>query len=331
MTIGFAATLLRADGASAFLLAADCRYSARRSSTDTGIKTHALDRTTGAVVAGDALSVASAVEMTKGIADDHNRMQPESPINFYSTVRLFAFFLDQIEKQSPWSEGSEVALAGRLTNGMPALAKVVTRPTKPSEVHIYAHKVPGSLFLFAGQREGKEQIFAAVGQALKAGGDDWINRAIGTIAYLCEHEGERTIGGGPAVAICPQQGVLYWPFLVMNNRTFLRGFDVSAACPPSPQFEGDERVHVHYDQNWHAAVDQYRTEPSVKVDAGFFSKSWLVEKWVPPSDAFSWKNDPGELVHSPDLSVAPEAIGIVRPGEVSWTLHAEGEDGRATR
>lgn len=322
MTIGFAATLLREDGASSFLIAADCRYSADNSFTDTGVKTHALDLTTGAVVAGNALSVASAVEMTRGIADDHNRIQPKSPINFYSTVRLFAYFLDQIEKQSPWSRGCEVALAGRLTNGMPALAKVITRPARPSEVHIYAHKAPGSLFLFVGQREGKEQIFAAVGQALKVGGDDWINRAIGTIAYLCEHEGEHTIGGAPSVALCPHQGVLHWPFVVMNNRTFLRGFDISAACPPSPHFEDDQRLHIHYEQNWHAVVDRYRNEPPVKLDGGFLSKSWLVEAWTPPADAFNWKIDPDELVSSPNLSIPPEIIGVVRPGEVSWTLHA---------
>lgn len=135
MTIGFAATRLSPDSAG-FLLAADCRYSTPRAFTDTGIKTHALDRTTGAVVAGNALSVASAVEPTRGIADDHNRMQPEKRINFHSTVRLFSFFLDQIERKSPWSEGCEVALTGFLSNGTPALAKVFTGRSRRAEAHI---------------------------------------------------------------------------------------------------------------------------------------------------------------------------------------------------
>ena len=156
MTIGFAATTLSQTDAS-LLLAADCRYSTANAATDTAIKTYALDRTTGAVVAGNALSVASAVELTRGIADDHNRLSPNLPINFYSTVRLFAFFLDQIEQRSPWSEGSEVVLGGFLSNGMPALAKVYTGPSRRAEVHLYSHSHSGSLMLFVGQRDGKEQ------------------------------------------------------------------------------------------------------------------------------------------------------------------------------
>jgi len=323
MTIGFAATILRGDGSWAFLLAADCRYSTSQSFTDTGIKTHALDRTTGAVVAGNALSVASAVEMTRGIADDHNRLQPQAPINFYSTVRLFAYFLNRIEQESPWSQGCEVALVGRLSNGMPAIAKVTTRPSAKAEVHIYAHKVPGSLFLFVGQREGKEQIFLAVRRAFESGRGDWLERAVGTIAYLCEHNGQSTIGGSPAVAVCSFPGVLHWPILVMDNRTYLRGFDITSTSPPSPAFEGDQRIHLHYDQAWHAAVDQCRTEPAIKLDASFVSKSWLVEDWVPPVDAFSWKHEPDVFQHRPDLSADPEFVGIVRPDEVTWTHAAE--------
>jgi hypothetical protein len=65
MTIGFAATHLNRHGAS-FLIAADCRYSGDVAVTDTAIKTHSLGRATGAVVAGDGLSVATAVELTRG-------------------------------------------------------------------------------------------------------------------------------------------------------------------------------------------------------------------------------------------------------------------------
>lgn len=322
MTIGFAATHLTRDSA-ALLLAADCRYSTASAATDTGIKTHALDRTTGAVVAGNALSVASAVELTRGIADDHNRLQPDKPINFYSTVRLFSFFLDQIEQKSPWSEGCEVVLTGFLSNGTPALAKVWTGPRRRAEVHVYAPRFTGSLFLFVGQRDGKEQIFSSVGQALQEGGQHWVQRAVGTIAYLCEHEGERTIGGAPAVAICTRNEVMHWPIVVMGNRTYLRGFDVTEMAPASPPFAGDQRLHVQYDQPWHARVDQNRIDVAVRRDEGFVSVSWYVDAWVPSSDAFNWKLEPEVFRELPDLTSPPQYVGITRPGEVAWTQSQE--------
>lgn len=322
MTIGFAATHLTKDSA-ALLLAADCRYSVASATADTGIKTHALDRTTGAVVAGNALSVASAVELTRGIADDHNRHQPDKPINFYSTVRLFSFFLNQIEQKSPWSQGCEVVLTGFLSNGMPALAKVLTEPSRRTVTHIYAPKFAGSLFLFVGQREGKEQIFSSVGRALREGGHHWVQRAIGTIAYLCEHEGERTIGGAPSAAVGSRDEPMHWPILVMGNRTYLRGFDVTAMVPASPPVTGDDRIHVPYDQAWHASVDQDRIEVATKLDEGFLSVSKYVDDWVPSSDAFEWKVDPEALRGLPDLTSPPQYLGIVRPGEVSWTQSQE--------
>jgi len=322
MTIGFAATHLTQDSA-ALLLAADCRYSTASDTTDTAIKTYALDRTTGAVVAGNALSVASAIELTRGIADDHNRLQPDKPINFYSTVRLFSFFLDQIEQRSPWSKGCEVVLTGFLSNGTPALAKVRTWPSRRAEVHIYAPRFTGSLFLFVGQREGKEQIISSVGQALREGGQHWVRRAVGTIAYLCEHEGEPTIGGAPSVAVCSRDQPMHWPIVVMGNRTYLRGFDVTAMGPVSPPSAGDERLHVPYDQAWHASVDQNRIEAAVKPDEGFVSVSWYVDAWVPPSDAFNWKVDPEVFGVLPDLTSPPQNVGIVRPEEISWTQPQE--------
>jgi hypothetical protein len=322
MTIGFAAAHLTQDGAS-LLLAADCRYSSAGAATDTGIKTYALDQTTGAVVAGNALSVASAVELTRGIANDHNRLQPDKPINFYSTVRLFSFFLDQIEQKSPWSAGCEVVLTGFLSNGMPALAKVWTGPQRRAEVHIYAPRFAGSLFMLVGQRDGKEQIFSSVTQAFLEKSQHWVERAVGAIAYLCEHEGERSIGGAPAVALCNRNEAMYWPVVVMGDRTYLRGFDVTAMTPASPYFDGDQRIHVRYDQAWHARVDQNRAEVPVNLDEGFVSVSWYVDVWVPPSDAFNWKLEPKILMEMPDLTSPSTCLGIVRPGEVTSTKPQE--------
>ncbi|MBI3202062.1 MAG: hypothetical protein HYZ29_11010 [Myxococcales bacterium] len=322
MTIGFAATSLTQTGAS-LLLAADCRYSIASDATDTGIKTHALDRSTGAVVAGNALSVASAVELTRGIAHDHNRLKPDLPINFYSTVRLFAFFLDQIERRSPWSNGSEVVLVGFLSNGVPALAKVFTGPSRRAEVHLYSHRHSGSLMLFVGQRDGKEQIVSSVRRALQDGGPHWVERAVGAIAYLCEHEGEHAIGGAPSVAICRRGGVLHWPVVVMGDQTFLRGFDITPMAPPFAPVAGDERLHIRYDQGWHAGADQSRVPTRVRVDDGFCAVSRYVDIWSPAPDAFNWKVDPAALLEPPDLASPPHHVAITRPGEMSLTRETE--------
>ncbi len=85
MTIGLAVTCFYQGNAS-FLLAADTRHSHAAGSADMTMKTYALGGQVGAVAVGNVLSVASAADLTRGVADDHNQLQPETPINFYSTV-----------------------------------------------------------------------------------------------------------------------------------------------------------------------------------------------------------------------------------------------------
>jgi hypothetical protein len=220
VTIGFVATHL-ASGQASFLPAADCRYRIGRATADMAIKTYSLGSRSGAVAAGSALSVSTAAELTRGIAEDHNRSTPDTPINFYSVVRLFSFFLNQTESANPCSEGCEVALAGFWSNGNPAIAKIGTKPSCKTEVHVYAPKQPGSLIVMVGQRDAKEQIFSAICRAFAETGSNWIERAVSTIAYLCEHEGERTIGGAPSVAVCANDGTLYWPFVELDGKTYL--------------------------------------------------------------------------------------------------------------
>jgi len=88
VTIGFASTYLTKDHA-AFLIAADARHSFGTMNADMAIKTYSLGSRVGAVAAGSSLSALTAAELTRGIADDHDRLSPEQPIGFYSTVRLF--------------------------------------------------------------------------------------------------------------------------------------------------------------------------------------------------------------------------------------------------
>jgi hypothetical protein len=311
VTIGFALTLLTQDQA-AFLIAADARYSFLEESADIAIKTYSLGSRVGAVAAGSALSAFTAAEMVRGIADDHDRLSPQLPISFYSTVRLFSFFLDKIEKANRWSKGCEVVMAGFLANGSPALAKVLTRASEKTEVHCWAPKRPGSLVAMVGQPNAKEQIAAAMSRTFEESGR-WIERATATILYLSKHDGEPTIGGGPGVAVCHRQGVLHWPFVIADGRTYLRGFDVTESAKVSG---GEGVVQLSYDEPWHSQTDQDGLSAPVRRDEGSLWLSKYVEDWVLPRELFDWKVDPEALRPPPDLSLPPSVVVIVRPGEL---------------
>jgi len=319
MTIGFAATHLDSNGAF-FLLAADSRCSTAQASADMVIKTYSLGGRTGAVAAGSALSVATAAELTRGVVDDHNRLTPTAPVNFYSTVRLFSSFLSRIERANPWSTGCEVALAGFLSNGSPALAKVSTSPHEKAIAHMYAHKQPGSLVVLVGQPGAKHQICAALEQAFGEPGPHWIQRAVATIQYLCQHEAERTIGGAPSVATCTRDGPVQWPFVVVDGKTYLRGFDVSASIPSSVTPRPDDGVlYLAYEQAWHSAADRAAREVTPKLDEGFVGMSRYVDDWVLASELFAWKVDPEAFGPTPDLTLTPAVVVIAVPGELPGT------------
>ncbi|HEX4334531.1 MAG TPA: hypothetical protein VH062_01385 [Polyangiaceae bacterium] len=322
MTIGFVATHL-GSGEASFLLAADCRLSFGHAKANVGIKTYALGPRVGAVAAGNALSASTAAELTRGISEDHDRAEPDKRINFYSTVRLYAYLLNRVELDNPWSDGCEVAIAGFLSNGTPALAKVTTAPSRRAEVHLYAPKRFGSLILMVGRADAKEQIFGAIARDLRESGARWIAKAVGTIAYLCEHEGERTIGGAPSVAVCSQAGPVYWPLVVDGDRTYLRGLDITEYAPASKPFPGDDRLHLQYDQTWHSQVDRDRGLRPMRVDEGFIGLSHYVDEWLSLKDIFEWRVDPDAFALAPDPTLPPEYVAIVQPGELSGFLVLE--------
>ena len=73
MTIGFASTHLN-PGEAAFLLVADCRFSAAgETATDRGLKTLSSGRQTGAVAEGHVLTMITSAAMSRGFAADHER------------------------------------------------------------------------------------------------------------------------------------------------------------------------------------------------------------------------------------------------------------------
>jgi hypothetical protein len=314
VTIGFAATFLE-NGQAAFLVAADSRYSAAGETADMALKTYSLGRRAGAVAAGSALSVSAAAEVTRAIADDHEKLSPNLPISFYSTTRLFSFFLDRAEAANPWSQGSEVVIAGFLANGSPALAKVITRRNERTEVHCYAPKQRGFLVAMVGQSKAKEQIASAVSRAFVEARQHWIERAAATIWYLSKHEGMAAIGGAPSIAVCSRGKDLYWPFVVVDGRTYLRGFDVTEGCP-NPT--GENVFHIIYDENWHSDREERPSEPNVRLDQGFLWLSRFVDDWVRPNELFEWKVDHESLTPAPDLGAPPSVVVIVRRGEVPW-------------
>jgi hypothetical protein len=297
------------------LLAADARYSVGSEKTDAGIKTYSLGSRVGAVAAGNALSAFTAAELARGIADDHDRLSPEKPISFYSTVRLFSFLLDKVERTNPWRPGCEVVLAGFLANGSPALAKVRTRASEKTVVDCWAPKQPGSLIAMVGQPSAKEQVAASISRMFLESGH-WVERAAATIPYLSKHEGEPAIGGGLAVAVCQREGVLHWPFVVVEGRAYLRGFDVTESVRFSLQGGAEGVLYVRYDEAWHAKTDQERPGLAHRRDEGFLGMSRYLEDWVRPEELFDWKVDPEALWASPDLGLPPSVVIVVRPDEM---------------
>jgi hypothetical protein len=316
MTIGFAVTYLE-NGEASFVVAADCRYSTGAQAMDVALKTFALGRQTGAVAAGNALSVVTAAEVTRAIAEDHDRHQPDAPINFYSTVRLFSFFLDRSDRENPWSRGSEVALVGFLENGSPALAKVRTRLGERTEVYIYAPKQQGSLVMMVGQKDAQKQVAAAITRTLAERRNDWASRAASTIWYLSKHEGEPTIGGGLTLAACERGRNIYWPFVTVDGRTYVRGFDITETVP-NPQ--GTDVARLTYDESWHAETDHARPPGKVKVrvNSGCHTLVKAVDTWVKPTDLFRWNLTPAELSHGLDPEAPSSVLVVLHQADGLW-------------
>jgi hypothetical protein len=310
MTIGFAATLV-VDGRCSFIMVADSRASAEDQKSDLALKTYSLDQRVGAVGAGNAVSCITAIEITRDIVADHNRLQPDKPINFYSTVRLFAYFLDKADGDRAWSAGSEVVLVGFLSNGNPAMAKIITRPGEKTEAYLVAQTQPGALVMMVGKSDAKAQIAAALNESFAAPGLGWADRAAGTIWYLCQHDGEPNIGGGLSVGVCPADEVMYWPVVGVGDRTFLRGIEMTGVVAPTAR-----SLTLTYDESWHAGVDQERQVVPQKMDVGFVGVAHHVERWVLPAELFDWKIDPTALstALNPGLPAATVLVG--RPGEI---------------
>jgi len=144
-------------------------------------------------------------------------------------------------------------------------------------------------------------------------------RELSAVYYLIQHQGEPTIGGGLSVATCTGSGFLEWPFVVVDGRTFLRGFDVTAIVPPSTgATPADGRIHLEYEEEWHSFADLEGSGLPQRQDDGFLGLSLYLDEWVKPAEVFEWKVDSPALAGPPDLALAHSVVVIVRPNE----LHA---------
>lgn len=314
MTIGIAITYLDHEKRT-FFLAGDSRGSTDDDHTDFVIKTYALGERCGAIGAGHALSFAAAAEMTRGVAEDANRLSPDKPINFYSTVRLFAYWLNKLDGSKGWSRGCEVAIAGFLESGQPCIAKVVTTPERPTEVFFYTHVHPGALVVLVGNTDAKRVLCRCIYRALVSA-EDWLSRVCSTIWYLNEHESNTMskIGGGVAIAVCPTQSRMVWPLVYVEGRAFLRGLEVTGLVSPEPP---EDAVVLNYDQTWHSVTDQHGVEPPMRDSVSCASLTTTTDGWIKPEHVFTkWTHDHEALQKLADVSLPKHNLIIVRPGEL---------------
>ena len=306
MTIGFAATIEVPGRGWGWVLAADSRTSLPDAQADIGMKTYSIGERVGAVGAGNALSCATAIDMTR----ETTAASRGQPRGFFNIVRAFAFFLDAVERERIWSDGCEVVLAGFLENGNPALAKIVSAPGRDTAVFVLAQTQPGVLLTLVGQSDAKEQIVSAMVRSLTERVETWMARAAGTIWYLCRHEGERTIGGGISLMACAPGEPAYWPFVEVDGKRYWRGMDITG--DPS---EGDV-VELQYDESWHARVDENRTLPPQREGTGYVCVADCARNIVNASSLFELVHDPPELASAFD-AVRPAAVVIAgRHGEM---------------
>jgi hypothetical protein len=109
---------------------------------------------------------------------------------------------------------------------------------------------------------------------------------------------------------------LQWPFVFVEQRVYLRGFDVTDSAQIPPDTNSPTVLRIGYDEAWHSDTDRERPQAAVRRDEGFLGLVKYVDDWVPPRELFEWKLDPDLLRPPPDLSLPASVIVIVRPGEI---------------
>jgi hypothetical protein len=207
-------------------------------------------------------------------------------------------------------------LAGFLRNGSPSAARVISKPHERTQVYIYAPVRRGSMIVMVGQPDAKEQLWSALHRVFAESPGRWFEKLAGTIHYLCKHEGVRSIGGAPSIAVCSIDETMFWPFISVDSRLYYRGLDVTA-CDFRP--EGRNLVAIEYDEGWHAVNDQERRPGAVRRDEGFVDLSCYLEDIIQPSNIFKWADrDPKRLEGVPDPEAPAGVNVIIRPGDLSW-------------
>lgn len=262
MTIAVAITLAVPGGPSRFILATDTRTTLRSEDpalgdrADDAIKSFALGEKIGAVWSGDGPVVLEAAEAARSIATMHevNARQhglSAAPLDFFNTVRLFAYFFDRLYQKRSWVRTTDAIVAGFWRDGTPALALLNAHREQDTRVAFYCHGTAGSLLATTGPDVACARIVESVSHCSLKGESEWTSRVLGAVFHNIDHGAETTIGGTLSVAYCQFDSPMFWPWVSYRGRRFLRGFDLTDAVPILPP----TALRVDYDQSWHASAE----------------------------------------------------------------------------
>ena len=271
------------------LVAADTRLSSAQTTlTDAGIKTYELGGRTVMVAAGHALPVLSAAEIVRAIVENHNRREPSRRMSFYDTCRLLAFFLKRSAEQPGWA--CEVIIAGFLSSGTPALARVIVSPDR-NRVAFFQPEQEGFIAIPVGDFTGKRLLLRGL-MAAKRENRSLVASGVGLLWYMSRHPGAFTsIGGGISVGFCSANDEAFsWPVVEVDGQRFLRGVDVTQYCRPG----WPPPIVLLYDESWCSLLDEQVALDAPLVD-GFVPEhgsSYEIDALSTPDTLFQMHNDP---------------------------------------
>jgi hypothetical protein len=288
MTLGFAAAAWIPPDPPAIMVAADTRiWGGAATLTDAGIKTYDLGGRTGMVAAGHALAALTAAQGVRPIVDNHNRWEPDRPLGFLDTTRLLAFFLKRAAEQQ--GAVCQVAVAGFLTSGVPALAAVTVSATR-NRVRFFDIKERGTLALPVGESEARHLLLCGFDSA-KREGKPVLATGLCLLWYISQHPGAfSTVGGGLSVGVCAGTDTsVSWPVVEIAGRRFLRGVEVTDYYRPNwPAPEV-----LPYDEGWCAALDErVTTGESLAEFHNEYVTGYDIDLMSTPETLFQTHDDP---------------------------------------
>jgi hypothetical protein len=237
------------------------------------------------VATGHALPALTAAQIVRTRVEDHDRSQPENTIGFYDTVRLLAFFLKR--SAADWDAACQVAVAGFLKSGTPALAHLVVSPER-SRASFFSVNADGRIVLPVGNTEGSRLLLQGIDAAQKEGKPGLFSGP-GLLFYLSQHGGFHSIGGGISVGYLSWPNRHFsWPAIEISGRRFLQGVDVTSYYRPN----WPPPVILPYDETWCATLERSADE---RLDLSFVERSaagYDIDEMSTTDSLFQTHDDP---------------------------------------